>query len=108
MELRGSVVTLLREDEEKRGDQPYLPRPGKLSQLKAARTEDVAQQRQRRSVDGDPDATRCRGDSDAAGNTEQGEEDGEVEPVDKGLSGVDGGDGMDHGRRKRRAGEEGD
>jgi hypothetical protein len=37
VELRGAVETWLRENEEKREDQPYLLRPGKLNQLKAAR-----------------------------------------------------------------------
>ena len=36
-ELRGAVETWLRENEERREDQPYLLRPGKLNQLKAAR-----------------------------------------------------------------------
>ena len=35
-----------------------------------------------------------RRDSDAAENTEQREEEGEVEPVDRGLNGVDGGGGQ--------------
>ena len=37
VELRGSIVTWLKENEEKKGDQPYLVRPGKLNQLKGAR-----------------------------------------------------------------------
>ena len=42
VELRGVVETWLREKEEKREDQPYLLRPGKLNQLKAARQETLS------------------------------------------------------------------
>ena len=37
VELRDSIVAWLKENEDKKGDQPYLGRPGKPNQLKAAR-----------------------------------------------------------------------
>ena len=78
---------------------------------KGSQIEDTEQQRQGGSTDGNHDAARPRRGSDAAENTEQGEIEREVELillVDSGLGGMDGGGRMDCGRRKRRAGEEGE
>ena len=97
--------------EGERGEEgrPAVPSETRQAEpTEGSQTEDTEQQRQGSSTDGDHDAAGSRRDSDATENTEQREEEGEVEQVDRGLSGVDGGGGVDHRRRKRGAGEEGE
>ena len=91
-------------DEGERGEEgrPAVPSETRQAEpTEGSQTEDTEQQRQGSSANGDHDAACSRRDSDVAENTEQREEEGEVEPVDRGLSGVDGGGGVDCGRRKK-------
>ena len=113
MELRGAVETWLRENEEKREDQSYLLRPGKLNQLKAVRQKTLSSRGKGEALmatltllaaEGIATLQRTPGRGGRKGKWEEGE----VGTVDRGLSGVDGGGGMDLGGRKRRAGEEGE
>ena len=81
-------MTWLKENEERKGDQPCLVRPGKLNQLKAARQKTLSSRGKRAALMATMTLLAAERSSDATEDTEQGEEEGEVGHVDRGLSGI--------------------